>query len=139
MKPHRRTTLAAILIGVAVLLPTVAWYITGSREAARQAAALEAQARRQLRNNLEREAERLGNHLESLRAQESERPFFHYQTIYRDRADPLIPDRSCYSEHQRGTSPGSRVWHRPAGARTCCGQAAPRPAHGQDFTLWIRR
>jgi signal transduction histidine kinase len=67
-----------------VLLPTGAWYITGSREATRQAAALEAQARRQLRDDLEREAERLGNHLESLRAQESERPFFHYQTIYRD-------------------------------------------------------
>jgi signal transduction histidine kinase len=84
VRPDRRTTLAAILIGIAVLLPTGAWYITGSREAARQAAALEVQARRQLRNDLEGEAERLGNHLESLRAQESERPFFHYQTIYRD-------------------------------------------------------
>ena len=31
-RPHRRTTLAAALIGVAVLLPTAAWYVTGSRE-----------------------------------------------------------------------------------------------------------
>jgi hypothetical protein len=34
MRAHRRTTLAAALIGVAVLLPTGAWYVTGSREAA---------------------------------------------------------------------------------------------------------
>ncbi len=36
MRPHRRTTLAAILIGIAVLLPTGAWYVTGSREVARR-------------------------------------------------------------------------------------------------------
>ena len=84
MRPHRRTTLAAILIGVAVLLPTSAWYVTGSREAARQAAALEARAERQRRDEVEREAARLGARLESLRTQESERPFFHYQTLYRD-------------------------------------------------------
>jgi len=84
VRPHRRTTLAAILIGVAVLLPTSAWYVTGSREAARQAAALEARAERQRRDEVEREAARLGARLESLRTQESERPFFHYQTLYRD-------------------------------------------------------
>jgi signal transduction histidine kinase len=72
------------LIGVAVLLPTAAWYVTGSREAARRATALEAQIERQRRDDVAREAERLGARLESLRIQESERPFFHYQTLYRD-------------------------------------------------------
>jgi hypothetical protein len=58
--------------------------VTGSREAERQAAALEARAERQRRDEVEREAARLGARLESLRSQESERPFFHYQTLYRD-------------------------------------------------------
>lgn len=83
-RPHRRTTLAAALIGVAVLLPTAAWYVTGSREAARKASALDAQIERQRRDDVARESERLGSRLESLRLQESERPFFHYQTLYRD-------------------------------------------------------
>jgi signal transduction histidine kinase len=83
-RPHRRTTLAAILIGVAVLLPTGAWYITGSREAGRRAAAVEIEAERRFRDDVAREAERLANRLESLRLQEAERPFFHYQTLYRD-------------------------------------------------------
>ncbi len=84
MRPHRRTALAAILIGVTALLPTGAWYLTGSREAARQAAAIEARAERQLRDDVEREATRLATRLESLRVRESDRPFFHYQTLYRD-------------------------------------------------------
>jgi signal transduction histidine kinase len=84
MRPHRRTTLAALLIAVAVLLPTAAWYVTGSREASRQADALIAEGERQRRDEVLREAERLGARLESLRVQEAERPFFHYQTLYRD-------------------------------------------------------
>ena len=84
MRPHRRTTLAAVLIGVAVLLPTVAWYVTGTREASRQAEALVAEGERLRRDEVLREAERLGARLESLRVQEAERPFFHYQTLYRD-------------------------------------------------------
>ncbi|MCG6949559.1 MAG: HAMP domain-containing histidine kinase [Acidobacteria bacterium] len=84
MKVSKRTTLAAVLIGVAVLLPTSAWYVTGSREAARRAAALEARTQLERREEVEREAARLGSRLEALRAQESERPFFHYQTLYRD-------------------------------------------------------
>jgi signal transduction histidine kinase len=84
MRPHRRVTLAAILIGVAVLLPTAAWYVSGSREASRRADALIAAGERQRRDEVLREAERLGARLESIRAQETERPFFHYQTLYRD-------------------------------------------------------
>jgi signal transduction histidine kinase len=84
MRVHRRTTLAAVLIGVSVLLPTAAWYATGSKEAERRAATLEAEAIRKQRDEVEREAERLGSRLEALREQESQRPFFHYQTLYRD-------------------------------------------------------
>jgi signal transduction histidine kinase len=84
MRPQRRTTLAAVLIGVAVLLPTGAWYITGSSDAARRASALQRQAEQQRRDDVEREAERLGSRLETLRSSESERPFYHYQTLYHD-------------------------------------------------------
>ncbi len=84
MRVHRRTTLAAVLVGIAVLLPTAAWYVTGSREAGRRAAALEAEAELELHLAVDREAARLGTRFEALRQQESDRPFFHYQTLYRD-------------------------------------------------------
>ncbi len=84
MRPHKRTAAAAILIGVAVLLPTTAWYVTGSRETVRRASALRHEAELQLRQEVEREANRLGARLDELRRQESDRPFFHYQTLYHD-------------------------------------------------------
>jgi signal transduction histidine kinase len=84
MRPHRRTTLAAALIGVAVLLPTGAWYVTGSREVARRSQAIEAAAALTIREDVESKAARLGARLEDLRLQESVRPFFHYQTLYHD-------------------------------------------------------
>jgi signal transduction histidine kinase len=81
---HRRVTVASVLVSIAVLLPTAAWYVTGSGEAARRAAALVTQAEHELRNEVEREASRLGTRLEDLRLQETDRPFFHYQTLYHD-------------------------------------------------------
>jgi len=84
VRPHRRTAVAAILIGVAVILPTAAWYVTGSHEAARRASALRYEAELGLQEDVEREAARLGARLEELRRQETDRPFFHYQTLYRD-------------------------------------------------------
>jgi len=84
MRPHRRTTLAAALIGIAVLLPTGAWYVTGSREVARRSQAIEAAAAHTIREDVESKAARLGARLEDLRLQESVRPFFHYQTLYHD-------------------------------------------------------
>jgi len=84
MRPHRRTTLAAALIGIAVLLPTGAWYVTGSREVARRSQAIEAAATQAIRDDVEGKAARLGARLEDLRLQESVRPFFHYQTLYHD-------------------------------------------------------
>ena len=84
MRPHRRTTLAAALIGIAVLLPTGAWYVTGSRDVARRSQAIETAAARAIRDDVEGKATRLGARLEDLRLQESVRPFFHYQTLYHD-------------------------------------------------------
>jgi signal transduction histidine kinase len=84
MRAHRRTTVAATLIGVAVLLPTAAWYVTGSREAARRSRAIEVQAAQEIREEVESRAARLGARLEDLRLQEAVRPFFQYQTLYHD-------------------------------------------------------
>ena len=84
MRPHRRTTLAAALIGIAVMLPTAAWYVTGSREAERRSQAIDAATTTAIREDLENKAARLGARLENLRLQESVRPFFHYQTLYHD-------------------------------------------------------
>ncbi len=84
MNTHQRLIAAAILIGIAALLPTAAWYVTGFREASRRADAAAEAAHDRLAAEVEREAARLGRRLEDLRARESERPFFHYQTLYRD-------------------------------------------------------
>jgi signal transduction histidine kinase len=72
------------LIGIAVLLPTGAWYVTGSREVTRRSQAIEAAAEQAIREDVESKAARLGARLEDLRLQESVRPFFHYQTLYHD-------------------------------------------------------
>jgi signal transduction histidine kinase len=66
------------------LLPTGAWYVTGSGEAARRSQAIEAAAARAIRDDVESKAANLGARLEDLRLQESVRPFFHYQTLYHD-------------------------------------------------------
>jgi len=84
MRLHHRTKVAATLIGVAVLLPTIAWYVTGSREAARRSRAIEVTAAREIREEMENRATRLSARLEDLRRQEAIRPFFHYQTLYHD-------------------------------------------------------
>lgn len=84
MTLHRRVTVAALLICIAVVLPTTAWFVTGSSEASRRAAGLLVEAELDVRAEIEREASRLGNRLEELKRQEGERPFFHYQTLYHD-------------------------------------------------------
>jgi signal transduction histidine kinase len=84
MTTHQRITAAAVLIAIAALLPTAAWYITGSREAARRADAATERALMLLDADMDREARRLGSRLEDLRSTESARPFFHYQTLYTD-------------------------------------------------------
>lgn len=80
----RRTGLAGALVAVAVLVPSAAWYLSGSAEAGRHAAELERAARDKVTLELTDNAERLGVRLESLRVRESARPFYHYQNLYHD-------------------------------------------------------
>jgi signal transduction histidine kinase len=82
--PSRRTTIAAVALAVAVLIPTTAWYVTGAGAARQRAAELETNAVAGLQAELHRDADRLAVRLEGLRASESERPFFHYQSLTHD-------------------------------------------------------
>ena len=81
---YRRTGLAGGLVAVAVLVPTAAWFVSGSAEASRRAAELEERARSEVVFELAVDAERLGARLESLRERESARPFYHYQNLFHD-------------------------------------------------------
>jgi signal transduction histidine kinase len=76
--------LAASLVAVAVLMPVTVWYISGSRGVSRRAASLESEARLAAQRRVDRSAARLETRLESLRSAESERPFYHYQSLYHD-------------------------------------------------------
>ena len=82
--PFRRTGLAAVLVAVAVLLPTGAWFVSGSREASRKAANLQDEAIDRIEDRLHRDADRLATRLETLLAREEGRPFYHYQSLYHD-------------------------------------------------------
>jgi signal transduction histidine kinase len=79
-----RTLVAALLVAAALAALTGGWIATGWRSARREAAALErAPAERAARRAAELAGE-LGARLEELRARESERPYVHYQNLYRD-------------------------------------------------------
>ena len=80
----RRTVLAAALVAVAVLLPTVAWFVSGSREASRRAAALQEEALDGVADRVHTDADRLATRLETLLAREEGRPFYHYQSLFHD-------------------------------------------------------
>jgi signal transduction histidine kinase len=84
MLSFRRTTLATVLVAIAVLIPIGAWWLTGARSVRQRLTTLEVEALSAVRTGLDRHAERLGSRLESLRVTESARPFYHYQNLYHD-------------------------------------------------------
>ncbi|MCX6900994.1 MAG: HAMP domain-containing sensor histidine kinase [Verrucomicrobia bacterium] len=79
-----KTALAFVLTAVALAVPSVSWFIVGSREVATEATRLEEAPRRSAEVLAERLADRLGSRLETLREAESRRPFYHYQNLYHD-------------------------------------------------------
>lgn len=82
--PYRRTLLAATLLAMAVLVPTAAWYVSGSREVTRRTHELEDEALADVRGAEMAAAVRLEARLEALRAREAARPFYQYQNPYHD-------------------------------------------------------
>jgi len=79
-----RTTLALGLTVVALVVPCGAWYIVGSREVRRDAAQIEAGPRRFATDTASQLAGRLQERLDALLEAESNRPFYHYQSLYHD-------------------------------------------------------
>jgi signal transduction histidine kinase len=67
-----------------VVLPTTAWYLTGSSEATRRARLLERSAVSALQTTIHRDSDRLATRLERLRSSEADRPFYHYQSLTHD-------------------------------------------------------
>lgn len=84
MKPRRATPLAAVLVAVATVLPTAAWYVVGSRETARRGAEILAEAAARRERELGATAAALAVRLERVRETEARRPFYHYQSVYHD-------------------------------------------------------
>jgi signal transduction histidine kinase len=79
-----RRIAALVLTAAAIAVPCTAWYVAGSRAAAREAADLERTARQGAMNTALRLAERLAGRLEAIRLAESSRPPYHYQHLYHD-------------------------------------------------------
>ncbi len=84
MRRPRAATLAAALVAVAALLPTTAWYVTGTRNLERETAALERDAVGALALQVAAAADGLAARLDAIRSTESDRPFYHYQSLYHD-------------------------------------------------------
>jgi signal transduction histidine kinase len=79
-----RTTLALILTIAALVVPCGAWYIVGSREVQRTVDQIESPPRRFASDTARQLAERLQDRLQALLVLESNRPFYHYQSLYHD-------------------------------------------------------
>lgn len=80
----QRTPLALLLTVLALTLPCAAWFGVGWRDATERARELEDAPRRLATEAALRLAERLRDRLETLRRNESQRPFYHYQNFYHD-------------------------------------------------------
>ena len=79
-----RLWMAVALTAGAMLIPLGAWYAVGSRETAREAAALEGTPLLTAREEALRLAGQMALRLEALREAESRRPFYHYQNLYHE-------------------------------------------------------
>jgi len=79
-----RTVLALVLTIAALVVPCVSWYIVGMREVRRDAAQIEAGPRRLATDTAIQLVGRLQERLDALLEAESNRPFYHYQSLYHD-------------------------------------------------------
>jgi signal transduction histidine kinase len=81
--------MAAALTALAIVVPCTAWYVAGSRSAGREAESIRKRPVDEARRVSSALAQRLSGRLEGLRTEESQRPFYHYQSSYHD------PTSSC--------------------------------------------
>jgi signal transduction histidine kinase len=81
---NRRTVLAMVLTGLAVVVPCAAWYLVGSRELERQMAEVADASQEEAQETVRRVASQLTTRLRALLQAEAERPFYQYQPYYHD-------------------------------------------------------
>jgi signal transduction histidine kinase len=81
---NRRTVLAMVLTGLAVVVPCAAWYLVGSRELERQMAEVSDASQEEAQETVRRVASQLTHRLRALLQAEAERPYYQYQPYYHD-------------------------------------------------------
>lgn len=81
---YLRTAVAAGLTVVAVAVPCAAWWLSGSSRLEREAQLRTEEVERRAEQKATRVAERIAIRLETLRATEDRRPFYHYQNLFHD-------------------------------------------------------
>jgi signal transduction histidine kinase len=79
-----RTALALVLTGLAVILPSAAWYLVGSRELERQMTEVADASQEEAQETVRRIASQLTRRLHALLQAEAQRPFYHYQAYFHD-------------------------------------------------------
>ncbi len=89
-----RTSIAASLTAVAIVVPSAAWWVAGSRAVRQEARSIQEAPRREARLAASRLAEAVGRRLETLREVETRRPFEHYQIDHLSAGDSC----ACASE-----------------------------------------
>ena len=80
----KRTALALVLTGLAVVVPCAAWYLAGSRELERQMAEVADASQEEAQETVRRVASQLTHRLRALLQAEAERPFYQYQPYFHD-------------------------------------------------------
>jgi signal transduction histidine kinase len=80
----KRTALALVLTGLAVVVPCAAWYLAGSRELERQMAEVADASQEEAQETARRVASQLTHRLRALLQAEAERPFYQYQPYFHD-------------------------------------------------------
>jgi signal transduction histidine kinase len=81
---NKRTALALGLTGLAVILPSVAWYLVGSRELERQMMEVTDTSQQEAQETVQRIASQLTRRLHDLLQAEAARPVYHYQAYFHD-------------------------------------------------------
>ena len=84
VKLPRRSFIVVMFLFVAVSVPFYFWFRAGSRETTRQQALIVYAARSDAQIAADSVARRIGTRLQRIRAQESKRPYFHYQNLFHD-------------------------------------------------------
>lgn len=80
----KRSLLVIALLVVGMGVPCALWFVSGSREAEREAARVTDGARAEAQATARTAAEQLAARLEKIRASESDRPYFQYQNLMHD-------------------------------------------------------